>query len=139
MTTEEKIKIVRFRLNKAKETYEEACYLANGHKWNATVNRLYYACYYSVTALLAWHEIKTKSHSGVRNRLGFHFVKTGIINEKYAVFYSDIFDMRQASDYEDYLEYEKEDVLILLKPAEEFILQMEHFIFNLIESTEFCN
>jgi uncharacterized protein (UPF0332 family) len=50
-----------------------------------------------------------------------HFIKTGIINENIGEFYSDLFEMRQNADYEDQVEYEKENVLPLLPKAVELI------------------
>jgi len=44
--------LVPYRLEKARETLEDARILANAGRWNACVNRLYYACFYSVSALL---------------------------------------------------------------------------------------
>ena len=36
-------------------------------------------------------------------------------------FYSKIFDKRQTSDYDDFINYEKEDIIALIKPATDFI------------------
>ena len=43
---------VRYRLEKAQEVYEAACVLYNAAQWNSVINRLYYACFYSASALL---------------------------------------------------------------------------------------
>lgn len=56
---------------------------------------------------------------------GFHFVKTGIIEKDLGKFYSDIFDMRQTGDYEDYMDFTKEDVLDLLPMAQKLISRIE--------------
>ena len=39
--------------------------------------------------------------------------------------YSDIFDMRQTADYNDYIDFNKEDVLDLIDPANELITKIE--------------
>ncbi|MBF0353001.1 MAG: HEPN domain-containing protein [SAR324 cluster bacterium] len=44
--------LVNYRLTRSEETLEEARILANVGHWNACVNRLYYACFYAVSALL---------------------------------------------------------------------------------------
>ena len=49
---EAKDNLVRYRITKARETIEDARILANANRWNPCVNRLYYACFYAVSALL---------------------------------------------------------------------------------------
>ena len=44
--------LVLYRMARAQETLEDARILANAGRWNACVNRLYYACFYAVSALL---------------------------------------------------------------------------------------
>ncbi len=44
--------LILYRLERARETIEEARILANAARWNACVNRLYYACFYAVSTLL---------------------------------------------------------------------------------------
>ncbi|TAL67661.1 MAG: HEPN domain-containing protein [Bacteroidetes bacterium] len=50
--TEDKIELIKYRLSKSEDTYNDALYLAEGKKWNAATNRLYYSVYYTVHALL---------------------------------------------------------------------------------------
>ena len=43
---------IRYRLERAKETLLEVnSHLSNGF-WNTAINRMYYACFYAVSALL---------------------------------------------------------------------------------------
>ena len=42
---------IRYRLAKAQETYEAASILFEAGQWNSVINRLYYACFYSASAL----------------------------------------------------------------------------------------
>jgi uncharacterized protein (UPF0332 family) len=44
--------LVQYRLRRARETLQDAHILANAERWNPCVNRLYYACFYVVSALL---------------------------------------------------------------------------------------
>jgi uncharacterized protein (UPF0332 family) len=96
--------------------------------WNTTVNRLYYACYYAVSALLVDNKIKAQTHGGVRQMFGLHFVKPGLINKDSGKFYSDIFDKRQSGDYDDFIDYEKEDIIGLIHPANKLIEEIESLI-----------
>ena len=44
--------LVDYRLKRAKETLDDAQILADKGKWNSAMNRLCYAAYYAVIALL---------------------------------------------------------------------------------------
>lgn len=77
MNIENQQDYVRYRFNRAVEAFEEALILAENKRWNAVVNRLYYACFYAVAALLPANGIETQTHDGARTQFGLHFVKTG--------------------------------------------------------------
>jgi uncharacterized protein (UPF0332 family) len=47
----DKTGLIEYRLKRAKDTLDDANILAKKNKWNSTINRLYYASYYAVTAL----------------------------------------------------------------------------------------
>jgi uncharacterized protein (UPF0332 family) len=89
------------------------------------VNRLYYACFYSVTALLHNNGLDTKTHSGTQRMFSLHFIKSGIIKKEFGELYAILMDMRQNADYEDTVEYEREDVMKVLQPAHELIAAIE--------------
>lgn len=55
---ETRFSIITYRIDRAKETLTEAEYNAKGGYYNSAVNRLYYACYYAVSALLFQPELK---------------------------------------------------------------------------------
>ncbi len=121
MIGSEKADLIDYRLKRATETLEEIEIHLENKLYNTAINRLYYACYFAVTALLLHNDIKATTHSGVRQMLGLHFVKTGIISSSLGKVFSDIFDKRQTSDYGDYINVSREDVEDLLPLAKEFI------------------
>lgn len=115
---------IEYRLKKAEETFEEALILANNKKWNAVINRLYYACFYAVIALLLKHQIETNSHYGARTLFGLHFIKTGKIDKQYGKLFSKLFDYRQKGDYGDLFDYDEEIARPLITEAEQFIAEI---------------
>ena len=128
MNEEDRKEIVKYRLTKAHETLHEVEKHIENKFWNTAVNRLYYACYYAVIALLISKKIKAQTHAGVRQMLGLHFIKTGLINIELGRYYSNIFDKRLTGDYDDFIDYEKDDVLALIQPAKEFIQEIDKLI-----------
>lgn len=113
--------LVDYRLQRAFETLEEVPYLYNGGYYNTAINRMYYAVYYAVLALLTKNHIDTTTHSGVKQMLGLHFVITGKLSRNNSRIFNDLFDMRHSSDYEDFAYYERQDVDELLPKAKECI------------------
>jgi uncharacterized protein (UPF0332 family) len=120
-----KQELIEYRISRAKETLKEVEVQIENELWYAAVNRLYYACFYAVISLLTQYDIKTKTHSGVRQMFGLHFVKPGIINERSGEFYTEIFDLRHTGDYEDFIVFEKDKVLALIAPAHKLIEEIE--------------
>ena len=112
---------VKYRIEKAEETYEVAELLTRNSKWNSAINRLYYAAYYAVSALLMKSGIETKTHSGTKGQFFLHYVKTGKIPVNAGKLYSDLFDWRQKGDYGDFFDFAEEDVEPLVRPTRELI------------------
>jgi len=128
MNEKDRTELVKYRISKAKETLDEIPIHIENKLWNTAINRLYYACYYAVIALLIDKDIKATTHAGARQMFGLHFVKPGIVEKDLGKFYSDIFDMRQKGDYEDYIEFGQEDVLDMVEPAKKLIDNIEKLL-----------
>ena len=122
--------LVKYRITRAHETLQEIPKHIENKLWNTAVNRLYYACYYAVIALLISKEINAQTHTGVRQMFGLYFIKEGLIDRELGRYYSQIFDKRQISDYDDFQDYEEKDVIVLVKPAEELITAIDKLIWN---------
>ena len=118
----------RYRLERAKETIEEVLAHIENKYWNTAINRMYYACFYAVSALLAKERIITSSHSGVRQKFGEYFVKTGKIDRDLAKHFSELFEKRQKGDYNDFFDYDEETVLRLYPDSLKLIEQIEKLL-----------
>ena len=128
MTEEERLELVKYRMSRAKETLFEVELLLENKLLNTAVNRLYYACYYAVIALLVKSGITATTHSGVRQMFGLHFVKIGLIDRETAKFFTDIFDKRQTGDYDDFVEFSEKEVRSFIEPANQLIREIENLL-----------
>lgn len=113
--------LVNHRLKRARETLDEAGLMGESDHWNGCVNRLYYACFYAVSALLLTKGLSSPKHTGVRGLFSIHFVRTGLFPKDLASFYNTLFDARQESDYEDYFLADPEEVREWIPLAEQFL------------------
>jgi len=121
--------LVNYRLERASDALEEAEALANIEHWNACINRLYYACFYAVIALLIKHNLSSSKHSGVRSLFNKEFIKNGVVPKEHSKTYNDLFKMRQESDYEDFYKADEELVYPFMKKTKSFF----DFINNLLK------
>jgi len=119
---------IDYRLSKAKEALQAAKILAENNSWNACINRLYYTCYYAVSALLLKQGISTQTHTGLKTQFNLHFVKTGIIEKEFGKLYVSLMDWRQKGDYGDLFDFNKETVEPLIRPVEEFLREITKLI-----------
>ena len=129
---EERDAIVKHRLQKAHDTLIEVKGNVEMEFWHSAANRLYYACYYAVLALLVNNGYTSRTHGGAFGLFGMYFVNKGIISKEHNKLYRKLFDLRHSGDYDDWFEINEEDIKPLLEPAEQFITTIE----NLIADTE---
>jgi uncharacterized protein (UPF0332 family) len=113
--------LVLYRLQRARQTLEDARLLANASRWNPCVNRLYYACFYAVSALLLQGGLSSSKHTGVRSLFNRHYVRTGKVPKELAPIYNDLFERRHEGDYMDFVDFEGTQVLPWIARAERFI------------------
>lgn len=120
--------IIKYRIEKAHLTFKEAQSLVESEFWSGAVNRLYYSCYHMVKALLLKNDIKASTHNGVRTEFFKYYIKTGILDKATSYLYSDLMNKRQESDYDDFFEFEKSDIMPLIYEVKKFQSQIEKLI-----------
>ena len=120
--------IVKYRREKASETLEDARILFEKNRWFSTVNRIYYAFFYEIIALLHLRNLSSSKHGRVMALFNEHFVKTGIVRVEVGKFYNRMFEFRQKGDYQDFIQFEEEDVKGWLEKAETYMKELEKCI-----------
>jgi hypothetical protein len=130
MTNEEKA-LIAYRMERAYEAIVEAKTLFDTGHLNAYVNRLYYACFYAVSALLLTKDISTSKHSYLRSLMHREFVKTGLIPKELGRHFDLLFDSRMEGDYADFIRFKADDVAGWLDKTQKFVDHIESLIQNL--------
>ena len=121
---------INYRIGRARETIEEVQTHIENKYWSTAINRMYYACFYAISALLAKENIEVSSHSGVRQKFGEHFVKTGMISRDLAKHFTELFEKRHKGDYNDFYDYDEKTVLRLYPYSKELINKIEEILKN---------
>ena len=120
--------LVNYRIKRAFETLKEADKMIENQFWNASINRIYYACFYAVSGLLLKKGVDTSTHKGIRQMFGLHYVQTGLISKEFARFFSDLYDRRQTGDYDDFVIYDAEISNKLFSMANKFVQEIDSLI-----------
>ena len=120
--------LIDYRMKRCKETLNEVPYLIRKEFFQTSVNRIYYACFYSLNALLLKNDISAKTHSGVLNQFGLHFIRTQKISREFGTFYSTLFNKRMSGDYAEFIAFDKETVNDLYNTAKKFVSAVEDLI-----------
>lgn len=103
--------LARFRIQQAEESLDEAELLyRSGKSPRSVINRVYYAMFYSILALLIYEPYSSSKHSGVLSYFNRRFVKEGVIPEDIGRAVNKAFDLRIRGDYKEQVVLTREQV-----------------------------
>ncbi len=125
-----KIELSKRRLEIAHERLTTAKAMLELGDYKASANRLYYAIFSAMRAVLALDGFDSKKHSGIIARFRQSYIKTGILDTEMSKIIDDLEVIREDSDYDDFYIILKEDVEIQAKRAEYFISEVESYLQN---------
>lgn len=72
------VDLINYRLKLSDETIEEAELLIQNGKLRGAINRIYYAIFYSVSALGLKYNFQTSKHEQLIGWFNHEFIKTGM-------------------------------------------------------------
>ena len=121
LTEEEREILVKLEYEKGKSFLEQAEKIAELGYWDMVANRLYYAVFHAVTALLIKNGHKVGTHKGVVLLFGQHYIKTGIFSINEGRLYSQLQTMREKADYVCTFQTSQEEIVPMLEPARKMI------------------
>lgn len=125
-----KIELSKRRLEIAHERLTTAKAILELGDYKASANRLYYAIFSAMRAVLALDGFDSKKHSGIIARFRQSYIKTGIFDTEMSKIIDDLEVIREDSDYDDFYIILKEDVEIQAKRAEYFVSEVESYLQN---------
>lgn len=125
LTNDERTTLVTLELKKALETYEEIEVLVSANKWSGAANRLYYAVFHAINALLIHDGHSVNTHRGSHAIFNLHYIKTGFFPIEYGRLYNQLQTMREESDYNCVFEVEPEVLKERLEPARNLISKIK--------------
>lgn len=128
LKTDDRKNIIAYRIEKSVLTMVEARDNAKMKHWNLVANRLYYAMFYMIAALLLDKGIHFKSHAGAIRAIGLHFVSRGLLTSEDGKLISRLQSMRSSGDYDDLFDWTDEKVSPLFEPTETLLKKIQRMI-----------
>ncbi len=128
LSNEERNILVALELKKAHETYDEIGVLVSASRLNGAANRMYYAVFHAVCALLIHDGIQVNTHRGSHAMFSQHYIKTGILPKEYGQLYNQLQTMREESDYNCAYDVEMDELQRRLEPAKQLIEDIEKLV-----------
>lgn len=120
--------IVSLELDKANKTIEQIPELRKLGYWDNIANRLYYAVFHAVNALLINDGHPVNTHRGAISLFGNYYIRTGIFSSEDGRLYSDLQVMRNNSDYNCSFSATQQEIEPMIEPARNLITKIANFI-----------
>lgn len=130
LTDEERDILVKLEYEKGLSFIEQAERIAGLGYWDIVANRLYYAVFHAVSALLINDGHKVSTHKGVVLLFGQHYIKTGRFTINDGRLYSQLQTMREKADYVCTFQASREEIVPMLNPARSMIEKIGKLLVN---------
>ena len=128
LTNEERKTLVALEMKKARETYEDIGILIAANRLNGAANRMYYAVFHAVCALLINDGHQVNTHKGSHALFSQHYIKTGILPREYGQLYNQLQTMREESDYNCEYDVEIDELQQRIDPARRLIDDIDKLV-----------
>lgn len=128
MTSEDRKAVVAYRIEKSDATYADVLKTMEFGMYSTAANRLYYAFFYAASALLISKGVEAHRHSGLQTMMHLHFVKTGLLTSEDGLLMRQLFNLRQESDYDDFVEITLEDLEPIVPKTKDLIEKIKKLV-----------
>jgi len=126
---EDLLALIKYRLQQADDSMKEAeVLLKEGMSLRSVMNRLYYAMFYAVLALLQEKQLGTSKHYRAISLFDREFIKSGIFDKELSKILHRSFELRQKADYMEQPEITKADIDEILPKTVSFINEIKQYI-----------
>lgn len=121
LNSDERRVMVELEMERADRIMSQIPTLIENEFWDNASNRLYYAAFHAVSALLIRNEIQVTSHKGAILMLNRDFVNKGILTREEGRLFSRLETMRENGDYNCSIETTREEVVPFVEVTQKLI------------------
>lgn len=120
--------IITLELEKAAKTWGQMEVQVKNGVWEMAANRLYYALFHAVSALLISDQHEVGTHRGAVNQFSLYYIKTGIFSKDEGRLYSNLQKLREDGDYNCYIDVDQKDVEPFIEPTRQLIEKIKQYV-----------
>lgn len=120
--------LVCLELEKADSIFAENEGLVEKGYWNTLANRLYYALFHAVSAMLISDGREVASHKGAAIRFHQYYVREGLFSVEEGAFYSQMETLREKADYNCFFKVSKAEITAFIEPTRQLIEKIKEYI-----------
>lgn len=128
--------LVILELEKSDKTLAEMEVQLQNKLWGLAANRLYYALFHAVSALLISERHEVGTHRGAVNKFSLFYVKSGLFSVAEGKLYSQLQKLREDGDYNCSIDIDQADVEEKVKPTLRLI---SHIKKHIAENTNYAS
>ena len=128
LNEEERKIIVGLEIEKAENIVSQINELEKLSYWDNIANRLYYALFHAVSALLIFDKHNVSTHKGSIVLFGQFYIKTGVFNINDGRLSSQLQTIREKSDYNCAYQTSEDEIKPLIYPTIELIKRIKLYI-----------
>ena len=104
------------------------CVVKHHRCYRSAANRAYYAIFHAMRAVLALDGVDMKHHSGIISEFRKRYIKTGVFDTSLSGLISELSDVREGSDYNDFFIVSKADTAEQVQSAGTFLAAVETYL-----------
>ena len=128
LSDEDRRVMVGLEIERAEKIMQQLPMLVSNQYWDTLTNRMYYAAFHSVSALLIHNAIQVHSHKGAIINFNKEFVRTGIFTIEEGRLFSQLESLRERGDYNCFIDASEEEIVPLIEPLKAFIAKIKTLI-----------
>ena len=121
LTDDERRIMVDLEMERADKIIEQFETLRKQQYWDTLVNRMYYAIFHAVSALMIHNAISIHTHRGALNAFNKDFVRTGVFTADEGHLFSKLEGLRERGDYNCFVDATEDEIVPLIEPLKALI------------------
>ena len=125
LSDEERRIMVELEIERAEKIMQQFPILVEQQYWDTLVNRMYYAAFHAVCALMIHNAIRVHTHRGALIAFNKEFVRTGEFSVDEGHLFSQLEGLRERGDYNCFLDATEDDVIPLIEPLKSFVAKIK--------------
>lgn len=125
LSQEERDIVVGLELGKADKFLSQADSIAQMGIWDVVANRVYYAAFHAISALLIHDHIEVRSHKGAGLMFGQKYVIPGVFSSEDGRLYAKLQDLREKSDYNLVYQSDESEMAPLIEKTKDLISRIK--------------